>query len=101
MVCFPTPARAATASIVRPSKPRSSSSSRVAVTIARRDFSLRRRDGLSWLRSVGIWWILVSRNARPCVIELALHSSTHPGSLPQDETVRLARREDLSPVRLP
>jgi len=43
MVCLPTPARAATASMVKPSNPRSSSSSRVALTIAIRDFSLRRR----------------------------------------------------------
>jgi hypothetical protein len=45
MVCLPTPARAATASILSPSNPFSSSNSRVAVMIATRDFSLRRLVG--------------------------------------------------------
>src|SRR5580693_2798808 len=59
MVCFPTPARAATASMVKPSNPCSRSSSRVAVTIAMRDFSLRRRGGFTGVpgsRSIGIRW---------------------------------------------
>jgi hypothetical protein len=39
--------------MVKPSNPRSSSSSRVALTIAIRDFSLRRRGVPTWLRSAG------------------------------------------------
>src|SRR5690348_18009105 len=97
MVCLPTPARAATASMVSPSNPRSSSSSRVAVTIAVRDFSLRLRGeaagGFTAPRSVGIGWSSLLRTQIDSrEIGRALHILISAGNLPQDETVRLVTK---------